>query len=95
MQHLSPIDQRNIDLLLHFFSSSQLFMVVFQSLQPGQPDLANKLIKQWRTIHQNPTWEALVALLKESGAFSAAHRIKTIIPTYRPPAPVHAAPTKK
>ena len=71
------------------------FTMIVQSHQRGQPGLANEFIKQWITKHQNPTWEALVALLEGLGVYGAAQRIRTIIPTVSPPASEHAASKKK
>lgn len=57
------------------------FMTVFQAHQRGQSGLVNEFIKQWITKHHNPTWAALVNLLEGLRVYSAARRIKTIIPT--------------
>lgn len=109
MEQLSPSDTQNIEYRLeHIMSVADMhyqglreifsdpeFMMVFQAHQRGQSGLVNEFIKQWITKHQNPTWAALVNLLEGLRVYSAARRIKTIIPTASHPASVHAAVSKK
>ena len=105
MEQLSPIHVEEIEAgitlcsyfpgLREIFSDAD-FIRIFQAHHewPGL-GLASEFIKQWIIKHQNPTWEALVALLRAIQAHGAARKIESIIPTMSPPVLEHTALKKK
>ena len=97
MQRLSPHDLLKIKHNLTSISDVRyltlqetLFGTEFRTTFHGTPP-ADEFIKRWIIKHQNPTWEALVNLIRAIGVPSAAQRIEAIIPTIIRPASEQAA----